>query len=165
MIVRYESTLQTGEAFRVRCVPVDPADLFRGRYVRIKLETFRVPLDEGQSFDEGKPAFIEVEKDEQGFMRVVDISTERPKQGIYFEAKGWVGFDGETKERFVEAILPFDRYYMTEELAPQAERAYRNAPTEAFAVIRVRDGFAALEQLYFDGLPVSEFLEQRSRPE
>jgi hypothetical protein len=64
----------------------------------------------------------------------------------------------------VEVALPFDRYYLPEDLAPAAEQAYRTlasrepGPTRAWVDVRVRDGHAVLEELYLDGVPVREVL-------
>ena len=65
-------------------------------------------------------------------------------------------------EDTVTLQLPFDRYYMKESRAPEAERSYnRRAQGEkAWVTVRIREGHAVLEELYIDGLPIREYLEQ-----
>jgi uncharacterized membrane-anchored protein len=63
------------------------------------------------------------------------------------------------------AHLPFDRFYLPERLAPQAETAYREASrrdstTAATALVRVRDGHAAVEDLLIGDLPLKEYLKR-----
>lgn len=162
MILKHERTLKQGEVFRIHCEPVDPVDLFRGRYVRIRLEELRMPM-EGSMHDGfwNEPAFLSIEKDDEGFMKLVGVSFEEPAQGLYFKAKASADYrNREDGRNDLIAELPFDRFYMREDLAPKAERAYRRGETEAFVTIRVLNGFAALEELYLDGKPVAEFLSE-----
>ena len=74
----------------------------------------------------------------------------------------------------VRLELPFDRYYMEETLAPEAERAYWDTirrqrrreddagppPPQTFVTVRVKDGHAVLEELYIDDRPVREYLKR-----
>jgi uncharacterized membrane-anchored protein len=63
--------------------------------------------------------------------------------------------------------LPFDRYYMNESKAPQAESAYwshsRRTNQAAYVSVRVLDGFAVLEDLYIDDTPIQDFLKKDGR--
>ncbi len=65
-----------------------------------------------------------------------------------------------------QVTLPFDQYWLDESIAPQADRAYaettRRGVGNAYVTVRVRDGDAALEQLYIDGLPLREYLRRAS---
>ena len=59
--------------------------------------------------------------------------------------------------------LPFDRYYMQESLAPEAESAYaeRLRDERAWVTVRLHDGHAVLEELWIDDLPIREYLARR----
>ena len=76
-----------------------------------------------------------------------------PEPRGWNEGKQWVQF-------------PLSTYWVTEKIAPQAEQAYRNNSTRknqnAFVTVRVRNGDAALEQLYIDNQPLAEYL--RAQP-
>ena len=64
--------------------------------------------------------------------------------------------------------LPLDRYYMPEDLAPRAERAYiehsRQSERDAYIEVRVRSGVGVIENLYVGGMPIREYLMERSLP-
>jgi len=56
--------------------------------------------------------------------------------------------------------VPFDRYYMDEKLAPQAEQAYRRnsrrGRQDAVLNVRVRKGYALIESLEIDGQSIRD---------
>jgi hypothetical protein len=65
---------------------------------------------------------------------------------------------------------PFDRYYMNEDAAPEAERIYAaqarrpamdDEPSrDDYVVVRIRDGDGVIEQLYLRAQPVEELLHK-----
>ena len=60
--------------------------------------------------------------------------------------------------------LPFNRYYMDENLAPDAEAAYRERaldPGQTWIALRVLGGRGVIEELYLGGKPVGQFLRER----
>ena len=63
-------------------------------------------------------------------------------------------------------VIPFTKFWVTEKSAPEAEKAYlensRRDKVNAYVTVRVRNGDAALEQLYIDNQPLPEFLRARA---
>lgn len=159
MIAKRRDTLANGQLFRFRTAPVDPYDAFRGRYVALALEHDAVPVASPEEYLYGQRIFVRLEVDDEGFARPTGISRERPSGGAYLEAR--VAGHGRTG-REVRIRYPFDRYYMNEELAPAAERAYlehsRPGERDAWVEVRVHRGFAVLEELFVGGVPIGEFL-------
>ncbi len=157
MIVDREVTLSRGEAFRFKTAPVDPYDFFRGRYVRLQLEAATVSGSDTGHFEHKDRAYAIIEEGADGFARFSSLEVERPGQGAYLRVR--VGYHDGYK---LHLELPFDRYYMEESLAPEAERAYRQhsrqAAADAFITVRVLNGRGVLEELYIGGKPVLEFL-------
>jgi len=53
---------------------------------------------------------------------------------------------------------------MSEKAAPQAESAYRShsrrGNQSAYVTVRVLDGFAVLDELYIDDVPITDFLKK-----
>ncbi|MDD5136646.1 MAG: hypothetical protein PHN63_04800, partial [Candidatus Omnitrophica bacterium] len=53
-----------------------------------------------------------------------------------------------------------DRYYMEEKAAPAAERAYRQSAQrdtqDAYIIVRIKDGFAIIENLYVGGQKIED---------
>lgn len=158
MIARRELTLREGEAFKFRTAPVDPYDAFRGRYVALSLEASRITLLPDHDFRSGEKVFASIVTDENGYAMFDYISRVRPVTGAYLAVRLADVYDGNGTLQ-----LPFDRYYMNEDEAPEAEMAYRSATTmdgsrAAHLLIRIRRGYGVIEDLYIDNLPVREFL-------
>ena len=61
-------------------------------------------------------------------------------------------------------VFPFRYFWLTEKRAPAAEQAYREnskrGQQNAFVTIRIRNGDAALEQLYIDNKPLADYLRE-----
>ena len=63
--------------------------------------------------------------------------------------------------------MPFDRYYMEETKAPTAEHTYREhnrrgqTNQTAYAVVRIRDGDAVLEDLCINDKPIRQYLAEK----
>lgn len=170
MIYQQARTLKEGDLVRFRTRPIDPYDPFRGRYVRLGFEGVRLPLEDGERVVRGDTIFVSIEIDEQGFAQLREALRERPSHGLYVKAKaGWMHSDS-----LVNIELPFQRYYMNEQLAPDAERAYREAnlanpdnpddpsefQNENYALVRIRNGATALEAVHLRGKPIEEYLKE-----
>jgi len=60
--------------------------------------------------------------------------------------------------------LPFDRYYLDETLAPEAERLHRKYSrqrfTDTYVTVRIKNGRAVLDELYIQDTPVVQFVRQ-----
>lgn len=161
MIAQRELTLRQGVEYRFRCAPVDPYDAFRGKYVAINVTLDGDLMWKGTPLRVNQTVFVALETDEEGFARAQSILLTPPESGDYIQAKVSWGSSGEEE---VPLLFPFDRYYMEESIAPEAERAYRAAPrTEdnpTYITVRVRSGKSVLDELYISGVPVREYLEE-----
>jgi uncharacterized membrane-anchored protein len=157
MILRHERTLGSERVYLFRCAPVNPVDAFRGRYVALSFEQSRFEGRVAEALVPGSTAYATLDADDEGFASIVAVDETAPQDTDYLEVR-----IRRRSEREAWLELPFDRYYMDESLAPEAERAYRDrsGSREAWVTVHVRDGHAALEELYLDGLPIREFLEQ-----
>ena len=139
---------------------MDPYDAFRGRYASINLDR-RIRAD--KRIYPGQTVYAEIEVGEDGFATFSKVYTDSPPNKPYVETTALAYIQNRNQ---VVIQIPFDRYYLNEELAPQTEKAYRehssSGKSDAHIKVRVRDGLALLEELYIDGKPVGEFLEEQS---
>jgi len=160
MIVRRERCLREGRAFKFLTRPLDPYDPFRGRYVTLSPAAATVPgsAPEGARWGETLRGWVTVGSD--GYATFGRLTRERPDDTPYVDVRMlWSQQDTQTTVR-----LPFDRFYMDETDAPEAERVYAQhaRETNSFVVVRVLDGFAVIEDLYVAGRPIREVLKEQT---
>lgn len=162
LIANREITLRDGKSFRFRTAPVDPYDVFRGRFVALQVSPNSAPLSNSQQFAVNKKVFAQLGEDNDGFAKIIAISANRPAGSDYVACRV-----NSFTDSLVYLQFPFERYYMDEHAAPAAEAAYREHSREevgdVYLTVRVKDGDAVLEELYIEGMPIREFL--RRRPE
>ena len=151
-IILQEAILRLGTVCRFQTAPVDPFDAFRGQYVALNFNAIDNIRVDGYS---GKWWYLQIGSDTNGFATVERVSDKRDVQSPYLKMRVKWGY---------HLVVPFDRYYMPEKLAPEAEKAYleanRRGKRDAAAVVRVWRGKAVIEDLEIDGMPVREFLKQ-----
>ena len=157
MVWKRVHTFRHGRVWKFKTAPVDPVDAIRGRYVSLRYAIEQFPIAEAIKSESN--VYVVLKEDVDGFAAVDRISNE-PVAGdnvVSAESLGW--YDGKARVRF-----PFNRYWCGEAIAPEAERAYMNNSTlnnqNAYVIIRVRNGDAAIEQLYIDNKPVAEYLRE-----
>jgi uncharacterized membrane-anchored protein len=178
-IVRYELTLANGDVYKIKTVPVDPADPFRGRYVAIQpVLTLANPVDPevGSLLDQigvfrpnaaRKTAYVVLSNDAAGFARADQVVSEPPRTGDYLEIAGArlraIGpvEQGRQPEVVREVVLPFDRYYMAEAAASAAEQRYRETSRrgtnrDTWITVRVRNGVGVIDGLFIDGVRIED---------
>ena len=164
-IVRSELALRTGEAFRFRIQPVDPVDAFRGRYVAIRFAVERAPAAEDLEVRRGTFVCVPIEVDDDGYAALGPAELEPPSSGAYLRLRGGGVYPDEDGKRYVWINLPFRRYYMDEDLAPEAERAVWSGPRgqrEASVSVRIRNGFGVIEELYIGDVPIHRWLAENN---
>jgi uncharacterized membrane-anchored protein len=160
MVWQREQTLKQGRVWKFRTAPVDPVDAIRGRYIALRFATeeFDAPV----KFETGnKSVYAVLKQDTDGFAEVDHLTTEAVEtdEVVPVESAWWYG--GKQHVRF-----PFNKFWVAEANAPAAERAYvennRRDKQNAYVTVRVRRGDAALDQLFIDNEPLSEYLRSHS---
>jgi len=154
MIIQREIILSQGELYRFKVAPLDPHDVFRGRYVTVDVEgdgpfTTDTELRRGMSL---YPALV---VDANGIASLTNPAAVPPEGAPFIKVKsqyssiamrdsGFVitnfyprsggAVETNTTPKMVATgkytttvKVPFDRYYLDEKLAPRAEQIYRDA--------------------------------------
>ena len=156
LIWKRQHTLRQGSVWKFRTAPVDPIDVFRGRYVALQFEVETQQVSPPNGNRSGDTVFITLKANADGFAEIDQISTTKPSGDDFMAAE----LSGKT------ISLPFDKYWVTERDASAAETAYRNLSRRdkqnAFVTVRIFRGDAALEQLYLDNQPLGEYLRQNA---
>jgi uncharacterized membrane-anchored protein len=148
-------TLKQGRVWKLRTAPVDPEDAVRGRFLALQFAIEEFP--QAASTPWNNPVYVALKEDADGFAAIDHLSNE-PMRGdnvMTAQPTGW--YEGKQ-----HILFPFRQYWVSEKIAPEAETAYRNNSTaknqSAFVTVRVRDGDAALEQLYINNQPLADYL-------
>lgn len=156
LILKHQRTLSNGAAYAFRTAPVDPEDPFRGRYVALDFAAAERAATSTAPLPHDVPLYAAITVDAQGFAQLGEPASTPPAQGDWLPVR--VTWQGEGRVRLQ---LPFDRFYLDEALAPEAERRYREADQgpasradATYVMVRVRDGHAVIEMLYLNGRPV-----------
>lgn len=162
MIESRASILRHGEEIVLKTAPVDPRDLMRGDYVRLRYEdisTVDIAVITGQwpEKDRMAPLWLTLVAGEDGLADVIEVSTERPST----RAEGEVVLKSKPERlraasksgaRTGSYNLTFgiERYYVPEGEGLEIEKA-RNQERTTVAVRVSEDGEAQIARLMIDG--------------
>ena len=171
MIQGREKILREGEPFRFKTQPIDPADPFQGRYVRLNFEENFIPSPEERISEllYKEPMYALIEVDQDGFAHFTGWSKHSPTTGAFLQSRRlWEKYSRETdtSQRQYEGFfikLPFDRFYMDETKAPRAENMVRDATrtTNCWAEVRILEGKAVLKDVMVGGQAISELAAEK----
>ncbi|HEX9298178.1 MAG TPA: GDYXXLXY domain-containing protein [Polyangiaceae bacterium] len=163
VIVQHERVMRTGETFRFRMAPVDPYDAFRGRYIALRFEQHCAPVAAASLMTwADRTVDVPVETGPDGFARlgIVDGSAKRGQAYLTLHSP----YPCPNADA-VQVEIPFDRFYLEEDIAPAAELVYRehtgDAQRDAYASVRVRDGIGVIENVYIGGKPIADVVRER----
>lgn len=178
-IARYETILSSGTPCKLRAAPIDPADAFRGRYVTVRPSIRITPplaVEAKELLDavdyNDRPAYVRLAMDAEGFARATEIVPDEPQGGDYLKIAGawptWTPRADEPGKSDLTAYtlrFSFDRYYMNEAAAPQAQQRYSEAAAQtgngsAWVAVRVKNGIAVIEGLFIDGVSIESIVRR-----
>ena len=172
-IWKYEFSDIPSREFLFECAMRDPYDIMRGRYVQLSFDQGNITLPENRSatYPRGLEVYAVLKEGEDGFAKIVDFVTTRnevPQDGwplrISSDAvwnTNWQPND-ENKRISYRVRFPFERYYVNEKLAPQAEKVIRGESSTKVALkVRILEGGEfAVEDLLVDGRPLREVIAE-----
>jgi uncharacterized membrane-anchored protein len=164
MIAEQEAVLSDGKTFHFKTEPIDPSDPFRGKYITLDFEDARFRDTGGRSWESGQDVFVVIDEDDEGFAKVVDVVHSEPATEPFFEAE--VAYiDGD----YVQIQFPFDRFYVEESKASEAERLYweasRDTTQVAYAVVNIREGKAALRDVMINDRSIVDIVKELNSDE
>lgn len=161
---RHERVIARGVPLKIRCVAPDPYDPLRGRYLAVRPEESRVPKPAGMPDKGTAPVWATLVAGDDGLSRIESLSL-APVTGphvIRLVAK-WQHRNDEGETVFVE--WPFDRLYLNERLAPDADKLVAERSREGektVAEICLLDGRAVLTDVLIDGVSIREVVRQQA---
>jgi len=168
MILDREEVIDMGIIYKFRTAPVDPTDLFRGKYVQLRFRDMSIDMQDTlsvSSYDRGQKVFVTFAPDEYGYAKPSTINQE-PDLNVsdYLEVTV-----SHVRGNVVRFDYPFDRFYMEESKAYPAEMLYRGVARDTsistYAVVSIKDGIAVLLDVEMDGVSIRELVEEKQNKE
>jgi uncharacterized membrane-anchored protein len=158
---QWENVLKTGQPFYLETVPVDPYDVFRGRYVSLRFKEDEGPIDQQliASLKPHQTVYAVLAKKDDGTAFLKEIRTVKPVAEPYIKARV-----SSTDSPLARVSFPFNRYYLPEEFAPQAEQELSRRDSKkknAVALVYVKDGYGIIENIYVDDKPLLKYLQEQ----
>jgi uncharacterized membrane-anchored protein len=156
-------TLTQGRVWKFKTAPVDPEEAVRGRFIWLHCmaEDYVAP----EKFVGVDHVYALLKEDADGFAQIDHVSTTAVSGDNVIK----VDPDGYWEKTGQRIRFPFNQFWITEKRAPEAEKAYRDnsrrGQQNAFVTVRVRNGDAAMEQLYIDNQPLAEYLRAQAQAE
>ena len=158
MIMQREKILGYGQVFKFKTAPVDPTDIFRGKYITLRFDATEWKSDTDFSFEE--EVFVKLSTDSLGFASIADVTVNAPGETSDY-VKALIRNAGD-KKFWVD--YPFDRFYMEESKAYNAEQSYnrasRDSASVAYALVLVLDGKAVVADVIIDGVSVKDLVKE-----
>lgn len=152
-----EKVLEEGQVYKFKCAPVDPNDPFRGKYITLGFESSTFYSEKAKEWVKGENAYVILKTDDLGFASVKDImkSPPLPEEPHFLCTVSYV----DTVDNFLMLNLPFERYYLEEGRAPEAERLYQESMRDStmitYALVSVLAGEARIQDVVINGVPLS----------
>lgn len=168
MIMEREDILDQGKAYRFKTQPIDPNDPMRGKYITLSFKDDQILIPGDSSFVSGMEIFAQIKEDNEGYAIIENIKIQKPDiQAGFVKAEIWnSNFYEDTAH--ISIRYPFNRYYMEENKAPIAEEKYieaiRDSTSTTYAIVKIKDGEAVLEDVMIDGVSINEIVSDQ-KPE
>jgi uncharacterized membrane-anchored protein len=144
-IQTHEQTLTQGRLIKLKCLAPDPYDPLRGRYLAVRPEQQSVEAREDMKLERGMPVFAQLTTGEDGLAIITSLTLSAPTSGDFIRVKTGYTYQGK-----VHIEWPFERFYINEKLAPEADKWFAENIRTAqgiIAEVRVRNGNAVLADL------------------
>lgn len=162
MIYDSEGVISEGTLYKFKTQPIDPSDPFRGKYITLNFEANTIALSDSADWQRGEEVFITFTTDSAGFAKAESISREEPASGHYLLTT--VNYTTTYKPFEVSFKLPFDRFYLEESKASQAEQLYwqtqRDSSQVAYGLVSIGPGTAVLQDVMINDRSVVEVINE-----
>lgn len=162
MIFNQEEIIEEGKLYKFKTQPVDPNDPYRGKYIRLNynLRTFKT---NDSIWKRKSPIYVYLKTDSLGYAAIEEVSPVlKEKENDYVKARvQW--YENYSNELHID--FPFNRYYMKETKAYDAEVAVRNRqrdslPDNTHALVYVKNGKAVLTDVIIDEISIKDYVEK-----
>lgn len=159
-VYTYETAISYGTTYKFKTAPVDPNDPFRGKYITLdfEMDSYETPFTE---WEYGSKAYAYITKDENEYAVLDHLSQIQEQSDLdYIVVKVLSHYDG-----LVHFELPFDRYYMEETKAYDAELLYRKMNRDqknntTYALVTIKDDSSVLIDVIINEVSIKDAVEK-----
>lgn len=166
MILDREDILANGKTYKFRTAPIDPYDPFKGKYIILNYSENTVIVPNAD-WEFNETIYVSLTTDTAGYAKVRSVSKVKPANNIDF-VKAKVNYTNELSINGginLNIQYPFDRYYMEESKALDAELAYRKSAVDtsqvACALVKIKGGESVLKDVLIDGISIKEVVKNQ----
>jgi uncharacterized membrane-anchored protein len=161
MILDREDIINSGVTYKFKTAPLDPYDPFRGKYIRLRFNRESIQVDTTLDWFMGEQVYATLSTDKDGFAKVKSLSKRTPANTSDF-LKVEVRYPPYKTDR-ISINYPFDRFYMEESKAYDAEVIARKARIDTtqliYALVNIKDGDSVLRDVLIDDVPIQEVVK------
>jgi len=163
MIFEREEVLESGEEFKFITAPIDPNDPYRGKYIALRFKENTFEVRNPEDWSTGETVYVLFSKDTEGFAKIKSISKNKPADFQDF-LKTHVSFVKRNGSNEIIIDYPFDRFYMEETKAHEAENAYtesqRDTSYKTYALVYIKNGIAVLNDVLMYDVSIVEIVRE-----
>ncbi|MCK0148172.1 GDYXXLXY domain-containing protein [Arenibacter sp. F26102] len=161
MIIDREDILHRGKEYKFKTEPIDPSDPFRGKYITLRYKEDTIEIKNEAEWLRGESIYVSLTSDNEGYAKIRSVSKEKRTNNQDF-LKTKVSYVTDNGSNKLTIDYPFDRYYMEESKAYDAELTYRESQLDtnqiAYALVQIKDGEAVLKDVLINGVPIREIV-------
>lgn len=166
MVYDSENTIAEGTLYKFKTAPVDPSDPMRGKYITLNFQENFLPFTDSAEWQRGDQIFVTFTTDSAGFAVPEAVYHTKPEVESYLET--FVEHINHYKDDHeVWYKLPFDRFYVEESKAEQAEQLYwkaqRDSAQVAYALVSISQGQAVLHDVIINDRPVIDIINELNK--
>jgi len=164
MIYDSETVIIEGVTYKFKTQPIDPSDPFRGKYITLNFDANSIIVipdrTDSTYWESGEDIFVTFTTDSAGFAKPSGIYREEPDTEAYL--KTTVSYFNTYEKLEVFFNIPFDRFYLEESKASQAEQLYWQAQLDtvqvAYGMVTISKGQAVLTDVMINDKSVVEII-------
>lgn len=165
MIYNQEDILNTGKIVKFQCEPIDPNDPFRGKYITLRFKESAIKVKNLKEWNSNETIFAKIETSKNGFAKIKSISKTKPTDNsTYLKLKINYSDDYENK---IYLDFPFNRFYMNEYKAKNAEEVYAESTIDttkiAYALVATKNGEAVIKDVLIDNISIKELAKANNK--
>lgn len=159
MIYNQEDILDTGKLVKFQCEPIDPNDPFRGKYITLNFKENRIKVKNFKNWKNNETVFAKIKTSKDGFAKIKSISRTEPiDNSTYLKLK--INYIAEYDDNKIYLDFPFNRFYMNENKAKNAEEVYAESMIDttkiAYALVATKNGEAVIKDVFIDNISIKK---------